>query len=188
MRLDLFVHRRLSHRGLICLIVATPPITDEINDNILVEMIAVIHGQLRHEDDRLGVIAVNVKNGRLHHFCNVRAVLRGARVLALTGGESNLIIQHDVQCAAGTIGPGLGHLKRFHDDALARKGRVAMNDDWHHRLTKRIFTAILSRAYGAFYHRRHNFQMRGVEGQRQVHFTTRGHHVRRKALVILHVT
>ena len=157
---------------------ATAPVTDEVDHHVLVELIAVVHSQLGNEHHRLWVITIDVEYGRLNHLGNIGAVLRGARVSGLTGCETDLIIKHDVQGAAGAISTGLGHLERFHDDSLTRKGRVAMQHDGNDCLSVRIIAAVLARTHGTLHDRRHDLQMRGVEGQRQVHLASRRHHVR----------
>ena len=157
---------------------ATASVTNEVDHHVLVELVAVVHGELGHEHHRLGVIAIDVEYRRLNHLGNVGAVLRGARVGRLTGGKADLIIQYDVQGPACAVSPRLGHLKGFHDDTLAREGRVAMQHDGNHRLPIGVIATILPCANRTFYNRRHDLQMGGIEGQRQVHLASRRHHVR----------
>ena len=157
---------------------ATAPVTNEVNHHVLVELVAVVHGELGHEHHRLGVIAIDVEYGRLNHLGNVGAVLRGARVGRLTGGKADLIIQYDVKGPACAVSPRLGHLKGFHDDTLAREGRVAMQHDGNHRLPIGVIATILPCANRTFDNRRYDLQMGGIEGQRKVHLASRRHHVR----------
>ena len=157
---------------------ATASVTNEVDHHVLVELIAVVHGELGHENHRLRVIAIDVEYGRLNHFGNVGAVLCGARVSGLTGGKADLIVQYDVQGPACAVSPRLGHLEGFHDDTLARKGRIAMKHYGNHRLPIGVIATVLPCANRPFNNRRHDLQMGGVEGQRQVHFPSRRHHVR----------
>ena len=109
--------------------------------------------------------------------------------MGTTGGESRLWLLR-TRCAACRpfcIAPGLRHLKRLHDNALARKRGVPMNNQWHDRIADRVLAPVLPRTHRALDDRRNDFQMRGVECQRQVHFAARRHHVRRKALMVLNV-
>ena len=128
-----------------------------------------------------------MKNRGLDHLGHVGAVLGGTRILALAGGKTNLVVEHDVHRAAGTVGTGLGHLERLHDHALPGKGGIAVNDYGHHGRAGSIAATILSRTHRTFHHRGYDFQVRGVEGQRQVQLATGRHHIGRKALVILHI-
>ena len=109
----------------------TAPVADEVNDDIFVELISVVHRQLRDEYDRLGIVSVDMKNGCLHHLGDVGAVFRRARIGALASRKTDLVVQHNVQGATGAVSPGLGHLEGFHHHTLPRKGRITMNDDGH---------------------------------------------------------
>ena len=178
MGFDGVVHAGLRHRRLIRLVMTAASVADEVDNYVLVELIAVVHGQLCHEHYRLGVIAIDVEYGSLNHLGNVGAVLCGARVGRLTGGKADLIVQYDVQGPACAVSPRLGHLEGFHDDTLTRKGRIAMKHDGNHRLPIGVIATVLPCANRSFNNRRHDLQMGGVEGQRQVHLATRRHHVR----------
>ena len=91
------------------------------------ELIAEIHRQLGDKNNCLWVIAVDVKNRRLHHFCNVSAVLCRPCVSRLTGSKANLVIQHNVQGAARAVGTCLRHLERLHHHTLPSEGSIAVN-------------------------------------------------------------
>ncbi len=80
-----------------------------------------------NKQDRFGVIAVDMENGGLHHSGHVGAIRGGASVLRVAGGEANLVVDDDMQRTAGGKRTGLGHIQRFHDNALARKGRVTVD-------------------------------------------------------------
>ena len=182
------IHSRLGDRGLIRFVVPAAPIADQVHHHVALEFIAVIDRQLGDEQHRLRVVGIDVKNGRLDHFCHVRAVLGGAGVFAATGGEADLVVDHDVQRAARFVGPGLRHLEGLHDHALPGKGRVAVNHHRPHAVAHGIAASLLARAHRALHHRRYDFQVRGIEHQGQVHLAARGHHVGGEALVIFHVT
>ena len=93
-----------------------------------------------------------------------------------------------MQGPASMISTGLRHLKRLHDHALPRKGSIAVQHNGDHCFTDSIFPPILTCAHRALYHGRHNLKVRGVEGQRQMHFATRRHHIGGESLVVFHVT
>ena len=143
MGFDALVHARLRHRRLIRLVVPTSSITDQVNHNVFIELVAIVDRHLGHKHHRFRVVAVHMKNGRLHHLGDIRAVLGRARIRGLTGCEANLIVQHNMQRAAGPIGAGLRHLEGLHDHALTRKGGVTMDHDRHHRITNRVFAPVL---------------------------------------------
>src|SRR5690606_27350570 len=104
------------------------------------------------------------------------------------GGKADLVVDHDMNGAAGLVGASLGHLECLHDHTLPGECRITMNADRHYLVTSGILAAILTGTHRPFHHRRDDFQVRGVERQRQMHFTAGGHDVRGKALVVLHIT
>ncbi len=184
---NLLVHQRLGTGGLISLVVSTAAIADQIDHDIFAEFLAEIGGQLRHEEYRFRVITIHMENRRLHHFGNVSTVFRRARIFLQASGETHLVIDDYVNGTAGFVGAGLRHLERLHHHTLPSKGRVAVQYNRHDLITSRVATAILTGPYRAFNHWRNNFKVRGVECQCQVNFTTRRHHIRREALVVLHI-
>ena len=79
------------------------------------------------------------------------------------GGEADLVIGNDVQCAAGAIANQLAHRQRFINNALPGKGRITMQQNAHDRTPALdIARHILARAHLARHHRVHRFQMRGI--------------------------
>src|SRR5690606_40380868 len=53
---DVGVHQRLRVARLVALVVAVLPVADEVNDDVLVEDLAVVEGQAGDADGRLGVV------------------------------------------------------------------------------------------------------------------------------------
>ena len=43
------------------------------------------------------------------------------------GGETNLIINNNMNGPAHSVTTNMGHLKCFHDNTLASKGRITVN-------------------------------------------------------------
>jgi len=74
--LDFLIQGRLGEGRLIRLVVAVAPVAVHVDDDILAEGLAVFEGQLHDPHDSLGVVAVDMKNGRLNHFGHVGAVKR----------------------------------------------------------------------------------------------------------------
>ena len=62
--------------------------------------LAVIEGDLRHADGGLGIVAVDVEDGRLHAARDVGGIRRGARFVGQRG-ESDLVVDDQVNGAAG---------------------------------------------------------------------------------------
>ena len=184
---DAGVHQRLGLHRLLGLVMPPAAVADDVDHHILAEAHAVVGGQLGDEHHRLGVVAVDVEDGRLDDLGDLGAVLRRTGVIAAVGGEADLVVDDDVDRAAGLEAPGLGHLEGFHDHPLAGKGGIAVDQYGGHEVAGVVASPVLAGTHGTLDHRADDFQVGGVEGQGQVHFPARGHDVGRKALMVLDV-
>ena len=101
--------------------------------------------------------------------------------------EADLVVDDQVNRAAGVEAARLRQLQRLHHDALACEGRVAVNQDRNDLVALRVVATLLARAHRAFDDRIHDFQVRRIERERDVHVARRRANVGREALVILHV-
>ncbi|KAF1068613.1 MAG: hypothetical protein GAK39_03321 [Variovorax sp.] len=128
-----------------------------------------------------------MQHRRLDHLDDVGAVQRGARVARVAGGEADLVVDDDVHRAARGVATGLGQRQGFLVHALAGEGCIAVHQHGQHLLAVRVVAAVHARAHRAFDHGVDDFQVRGVEGQRQVDGAACGGHVGAEALVVLHV-
>ena len=189
--LDLLVHHRLGRRGLVGLVVAQAAVADQVDDHVLVEGHAVVQRQLGDEQHGLGVVTVDVEDGRLDHLGDVGAVQGRAGIERVRGSEADLVVDHHVDRAAGAVAAHLAELQAFQDHALAGEGGVAVDHDRHH-LLERDLVAALAAAFEpgpdrTLDHRINDLQVRGVEGQGKVHRAARRLDVGREALVVLDV-
>jgi hypothetical protein len=91
--LDGLVHPRLGEGRLVCFIVPVTTVADNVDDNILLPFGPVVSSQLAHKVDRLDIVAVDVEDGGINGFGNVRWVWRGTREARIRG-KSDLVV-HD---------------------------------------------------------------------------------------------
>ena len=136
-------------------------VADQVDDDVLVEFLAVGERQFRHAHHSLRVVAVDVEDRRLNHAGHVCRVVRRAAVLR-RGRESDLVVDDDVNGAACAVALDLRHLQGLGDHALAREGRVSV-----HKNRKDVENAlagelILLRADDTLEHRVYRFEMRRV--------------------------
>src|SRR5690606_33924877 len=185
---DLLVHQRLGAAWLVGLVVATTTVADQVDDDVALELHAVIDSQLGDEQHGFRIIGVYVEDRRLNHLRHIGGVLCRARVFLLVGSEANLVVDHDADGATGTVGTGLRHLEGFHDHALTGNSRVTMDGHRQHFVADRVATTVLACTHRTLYHRRNNFQVGRVESHGQVNFATGRHHVGGEALVVFHIT
>ncbi len=181
------IHERLRGCGLVALVVAVAPVADQIDDHILVESHAVFERESRDEAHRFGIVGIDMENRRLDHFRDIGAIMGGARVARVAGGEPHLIVDDDVNRAARVEAAGLRQLQRFHDHALAGEGGVAMNLHRQDFVARHIMAPFLARPHRPLDHRVHHFQVRRVEGQRHVHVARSGLQIGGEPLVVLDV-
>lgn len=124
---DEVVHQRLRERRVVGLVVAAPPVADQVDDDVLEERLAVFVGQPADPHDRLGVVAVHVEDRRLDHARDVGGVHARPRGGG-RGGEADLVVHHDVDGATGAVAAQLGQVQGLGDHALAGERRVAVDE------------------------------------------------------------
>ena len=184
---DNAIHDRLSGGGLVGLVMAETAIADQIDDHVLAEAHAVGQCQTRDLNDRLGVIAIHMKDGRLEHLGDVAAIHGRARIGGLAGGKAHLIVDDQMQRATGIKTAGLRQLHGLHDHALTGERRITVDEHRHDPSAFGIATTLLPGAYRTLDYRINDFQVGGIEGQRHVHVTGSRLDVRRVALVVFDV-
>ena len=84
------------------------------------------------------------------------------------GGETDLVVDHDMHGAAGAVAADARKLEALGHDALARKGRVTMEQDRHDRAAVAITKLVLLGADLAQHDGVHRFEVAGVGGQAEV--------------------
>ncbi len=97
---DRAVHQRLGEGRLVALVVPVAAIAEQVDDDVLFEFAAVFGGDAGDRDDRFGIVAVDVKDRRLHALGDIGRV--GARTRGGgRGGKADLVVDDDVDRAAG---------------------------------------------------------------------------------------
>ncbi len=150
--LDEVVHQRLRVRRVVALVVTAAAVADEVDDDVLLERLAVLEREPGDPDARLGVVAVHVEDRRLHHPGDVGAVERRAR-RGRRGGEADLVVDDDVDRAAGAVAAQLREVERLGDHALAGERRVAVDEQREDRERGALVEHVLLGAGDALEHR-----------------------------------
>ena len=185
--LDLLVHQRLREGRLVALVVAEAPVAEHVDDDRLVEFLPELDRHLGGIGDRLGVVAVHVDDRRLDHLGDVGRIRRRARV-ARVGREADLVVDDEVDRAAGAVTLQAGQAEALGDDALAGEGRVAVQQQRQHLgALDEIVLLILLRAHLSEHDGIDDLEMRRVGGKRQMHRLVVEGAVRREAEMVLHV-
>jgi hypothetical protein len=132
------------------------------------------------------IVAVDVKDGRTQHFRHIAAISGGTGILGI-GGKADLVVDQEMHCTASGKARRAGQLQGLHQNALAAKRRIAMDEHGQHFGARRVATPILAGAHRTFDHRIGALQVRGIERQRHVHVTAAGFDIGRKAEVVFDV-
>ncbi len=178
------VHARLGVAGLVALVVPVLPVAVHVDDDVLLEALAELHGEARHLDDGLRVLTVHVENRDAQHARDVRAVARRPRI-ARERREADLVVDDEVDRAPGRVALELREVERLLDDALAHEGGVAVDEERHGALP---LAAIDLRAHAALDDGVHELEVARVERHREVKQLPRlRHHVARVPEVVLDV-
>ena len=184
---DRAIHHRLGEGRFVGLVVAVPSIADDVQHDVGGEAHAEFRRHARAEDHRLGVVAVDVQDRRLDRLRDIGAIEPRIGVRR-HGGEADLVVDDQMDRAAGAVADELAHRQRLVDQALAGERRVAVHQDRHHRGPPlRVAGGVLARAHLADHDGIHRLQVRRIGLQRDVHLMAGDLDVGRGAEVVLHV-
>ena len=184
---NFLVHQWLGQRRRVLLVVAELAKADDVDDHIFLEFHPEFQRQLGCQHHGFRIVAMDMQHRCFNHFDHVGAVQRGAAIARITSGETDLVVDHEVNRSTRRITTCFGQRQCFHHNALPRKSGVAMHQ---HRQDLQAFgvgTAIHTGANRAFDNRIDNLKVRRIECQRQMNRTARSRHIGAEALVILHV-
>ena len=155
----LFVHQGLGQRRIVAFVVAEFAVAHQIDHDVFLEGGAVVQRDLGGVAHGFRVVAVHVQNRRAHHLGDVGAIQGGAGVARVGSGEAHLVVDHEVDGAAGAVAAGLRHIEGGLVYAQTDEGRVAVGKDGQHLFAAFGTAVVLAGAYGAFNHRISDFQV-----------------------------
>ena len=118
---------RLREGGLVAFVVSVAAVAIEIDDDVACEFLAVIEGDLRDSGHGERILRVDVENRRIDHFGHVGRVETGTRV-GRERGETDLVVDDDVDGAAGFVTGELRHVENLGHDPLPREGSIAVDE------------------------------------------------------------
>ena len=125
------VHQRLGEGRLVALVVAVAPVAEHVDHDIGLEGVAELRGDAGDVDDRFRIVAVHMEDRRLHDLGELGAIGAGAAVHRI-GREADLVVDDEMDRAAGAVAVELGEVQGLGDHALAGKGGVAVQQQAHH--------------------------------------------------------
>ena len=107
---------------------AVPPVANEVDDDVLLELGPPLRSELAHEDNSLWIIAVHVEDGRLNGHGHVSAVWGGAGKAGV-GGEANLVVDNEVDHSTGGVVGESCKSERLIHHTLSSKGSVTVKKE-----------------------------------------------------------
>merc|ERR1712142_465087 len=123
--LDYRVHNWLSKHGLINLVVTMLPVSNQVDDNILVPGGSPFSSYVGHQHNSLGVISVDVENWSVDDPADICAVRRGSGVSGISC-ESDLVVGNNMNCSPGCIIRQFSHVHCLVHNTLTSKSCVTV--------------------------------------------------------------
>mmetsp|Transcript_24212 Transcript_24212/g.37290 ORF Transcript_24212/g.37290 Transcript_24212/m.37290 type:complete len:345 (+) Transcript_24212:1000-2034(+) len=139
---NLLVHLGLGEAGLIELVVTEFTVTNEIDDDIMIEFLSVLGSQLEHEAHVIHAVGVNVEDGSVDSLGEVRGIDTGAGHLGASS-ESDLVVHDDVDGASNLVVLQILHLDALVAHALAGEGSISVDQ---HRDNSVTILSLLNQA------------------------------------------
>ena len=128
MGLDAGIHHGLGVARLVALVMPKTAKPDEVKHDVLAKLASIIQCDLDDAVGRFGVVAIYMKDRRLGDMGGIGRIDRRAPELGRCC-KTDLIIDDQMDRAASAVAGQAGKLERFHHDALAGKGRVAVKQE-----------------------------------------------------------
>ena len=125
MSFDAGVHHGLGVAGFVTLVMPEAAKSNHVEHDVQIKFAAIIKCDLHDAIRGFGVVTVDMKDRRLRNMSRVSRVDRAAAE-ARRCRKTDLIINDDMDRAAGSVARQARKLERFHHDALAGKRRVAV--------------------------------------------------------------
>jgi hypothetical protein len=99
---DLLVHEWLSETWLIQFIVSHFPVTNEIDDDIMLEFLSIFSSSSENEINIIQAVSVDMENWSIYSLGQVRAV-DGRSTLIWSCGETNLVVHNNMDCTSNSV-------------------------------------------------------------------------------------
>ena len=125
---DRLVHQRLGVARVVALVVAVAPVAPHVDDDVLVELLAVLERHARHTHAGLRIVAVDVEDRCLHRLGHVAAV-EGRPGELRRRGVADLVVDDQVDRAADPIAGDVAHRQRFGHHSLPGEGGVTVEQE-----------------------------------------------------------
>src|SRR5579875_212425 len=168
MATDLLIHDRLGERGFITLVMSPAPVANQVDQDILMEPVAVSMRYTHSCESSFRVIGIHMNNGHLESFGQIACEERRATIFRF-GCKSELVVQNDMDGSTYPVAAQLSEIQRLSDNALAGESRITMNENRQGAIYAQFWSAgviafFLRCSRHAFYNWIDVFQVPGIGG------------------------
>src|SRR5882672_4917294 len=164
MVLDELIKTGLGDGGIINFTVAVAAEADEVDDDVAVELVAILGRDAGHADDCVYIFGVDVEYRHRLAFGQVGGEAR-RMFIAGRGGKSDQVVDDDVNRSAYGISFEVGEVEGLGKNALSGEGSVAVNQNRQVQLATVFSGAILLGAGLADRDGVHRFQMTWIRNE-----------------------
>lgn len=172
--LDALVHERLGEGRLVGLVVTVLSVTVEIDNDIVLELGAPISSELADKVDSLHIIGVDVEDGGIDGLGDIGTVGGRAGETGV-GGETNLVVDDEVDGTAGREGRERVESETLVDDTLGSEGGVTVEQNAHGSAVRLLVVVVVLDGTGlAEDNRVLSLKMRRVGDQGELNTLARG--------------
>ena len=155
---DFLVEQRLRETGLVAFVVAVLAVAQKVNEDIAAVLLAVFHRKTHGVHAGFHVVTVDVQNGSQNGLGHVRAV-GGRAGVQVVGGEAHLVVDDQVDGAAGGVAVQAFHLQDLVHNALTGHRGVAVDEDGQHLTAVHAVVRVSLGAGNALHHRIYRLQV-----------------------------
>ena len=117
LRGDLAVHHRLRERRLVAFVMPVPPVADQVDEEIALELFAIAERQPGRGDAGLRIVGVDVHDRNLERARQPARVERAVGIVR-RGRKPDLVVRDDVDGAARRIAVQPVQVQGLGDDTL----------------------------------------------------------------------
>lgn len=142
--LDNIVHLGLSEHGLISLVVSVTTVTDQIDNDILLELGPPIGSELTDESDGLGIVSIDVENGSVDSFGDIGRVRSGS-TLSRVGSETDLVVENEMNRSSSSVMRKIVESHSFVNDTLTSESSVTVEEETHRSASVGVSFEVLKR-------------------------------------------
>ena len=158
---DFLIQKRLRDGGIVDLAMAVTAVADEIDDHVGAELVAVLGGEAGDAYDGVDVFAVDVED-RNRLAARDAGCEAGGVLFGITGGESEKIVDHDVNRAADRVSGKVSVVHSLGQDTLPGERGIAVDEKREIFFASAFARAVLLGAGAAYGDRIHSFEVAGV--------------------------